>query len=72
MRKIRCPICGKREDIYAYDRDNPMLFCGHTKKINIDSETDAVYCTIRDEIYRIMRDYNVSYEEAKEILWEDD
>ena len=74
MQRIWCPVCQKHEDIYTYDHDDPVLFCGHTKQISDGDlkETDEVYKTIRDEVYRIMRDHNVSYEEAKEILWEDD
>ena len=73
MRAIWCSVCCKYEDIYTYDHDNPVLFCGHTKEISEDDikETDEVYKTIRDEVYRIMKDYQVSYEEAKEIFWED-
>ena len=74
MRKIFCTVCHKYKSISHYDRDNPVLFCGHVKEILNDDlvEVDAVYKTIRDEIYRIMKDYNVTYEEAKEILWESD
>ena len=73
MRTIWCSVCCKYEDIYTYDHDNPVLFCGHTKEISEDDikETDEVYKTIRDEVYRIMKDYSVSYEEAKEIFWEE-
>lgn len=74
MQKIWCPTCQKYEDIYTYDHDNPVLFCGHIKKISDNNlkEVDEVYKTIRDRVYRIMKDYQVSYEEAKEIFWEDD
>ena len=73
MRTIWCSVCCKYEDIYTYDHDNPVLFCGDTKEISEDDikETDEVYKTIRDEVYRIMKDYSVSYEEAKEIFWEE-
>ena len=73
MRKIFCTVCHKYKSINHYDRDNPVLFCGHVKEISDSDpvvEVDAVYKTIRDEIYRIMRDHNVTYEEAKDILWE--
>ena len=36
--KIFCPLCKKEHEIKGYNKDNPVLECGHVKEQVVDSQ----------------------------------
>ena len=67
---IRCNTCDISCDTIGFDRDDPILACGHTiTKINYMN--DVIYTILRDEIYALMHKRNMSYTDAKNMFWSD-
>jgi hypothetical protein len=55
MRTTKCPFCDTEQSIIDYDRDDPVLSCGHTLTMSAQDERDKqieeIYVAIRDLIY---------------------
>ena len=74
MRNTWCPFCKKHRGVVSYQKDDPVLTCGHvityesTKSRNELAE--GVYSALRDIVYEIMQEDKVSFEQAERMFWD--
>jgi hypothetical protein len=72
MEMTKCPICNTEQEIIAFDRDDPVLLCGHTLTIELQEKRDefvnACMNALRDVTYSYMRKHKLSYVEANRKL----
>lgn len=73
MRTTTCPKCNKEKKVIRYERDDPVLSCGHILTIDDqlvrDLGEDGMFEAIRDEVYSIMRKERISYRQAVKVFW---
>lgn len=68
MKKIFCPICKEYHETTSFDRDDPVLKCGH--KFTIEMQTnelcEMLVVGMRDHAIKLMREQDISYKAAYE------
>lgn len=72
---LTCHICHKKLKTVSFDRDDPVLTCGHIQRVSGQKDRDEIreglYVAMRDEVYAIMRSLKISYDEAVQAFWEE-
>jgi len=70
MRSLFCGTCKKFKNIVSFERDNPVLLCGHiiTESRN-ELLSQGIYSIIREKVYDIMREDKISYKDAVKKFW---
>jgi len=71
MRSTDCVICQEKKAIIGFDRDDPVLECGHTLTIDAQISRDALnelenFCKRR--ILEIMNELGVDFDTADKIV----
>jgi len=66
--QLHCATCGKMNKVVQYERDDPILCCGHKLTLH-DDLSDDIFMILRGEVYRIMREYDLSYKHASHVFW---
>lgn len=61
-----CPHCDVITEVIGFDRDNPVLLCGHSLEVGMQAESLASLFdrATRDHAVKIMREDDISYKTA--------
>jgi len=72
MRQTKCHHCNCNVNIIGFDRDDPILACGHKLTINEQLERDeikeGIKIIITAEAHDRAKLFNISYLEAEQIV----
>jgi hypothetical protein len=71
MRRTQCPYCNKPQIVTGYNRDDPILACGHIltieQQLKRDEISEILTTAMTCSVYKLMRNNKLSYKDAVKI-----
>jgi hypothetical protein len=68
MRRTFCPCCNKAQVIVDFNRDDPILACGHIltieQQLKRDEISEILTSAMTYSIYKLMRTNGLGYQDA--------
>lgn len=66
MRETFCPICNTPETVLRYEKDDPVLSCGHQLLVEMacESLSDVFDQATRDHAIKLMKEEKITFKQA--------